>query len=437
VITIRWSPPKETDGHVKSYIILYSKNKTLNDRKWAKKKVNGDVTTAIVDGLSPDTNYFFKIKARIGQELSPASQVEEFTTSVIKSLAVPKISKVVHLPDPRKVTVHFLPPREPNGHIKGYYIFYSQDAGLPDEEWDEIYISGDVTSGVLDNLSPRTTYFIKIQVETDRGLGMSTSSPVGFTTREGPIVQEFKTKPVVIKSQHFVAPEMTKVEILTDPTRAILHFLPPTKPRGQIKGYYVFYSQDAKSPDEKWDKIYVDGDVTSVELDNLTPRKTYFIKMQVKTDEGLGPFTQNVAKFNTKQALVAVEFGTKPEANNKSNNNEQLKSSKTNPSLVESQSSTTPSIVEVVPSPYDETVVTLKWSPSKELNGQIIGYYIFYSKDVRLPDLKWDIEFVKGVQTTTQLILEPNCKYFFKIQVKTDEELSSLSEVFEFRPDNS
>jgi hypothetical protein len=438
VITIRWLPPKETDGQIKGYIILYSKNKTLNDRKWTKKKVEGDVTTTIVDGLSPQTNYFFKIKVRIDEELSPASQVEEFKTSVMKSLAVPKISKVVHLTDPSKVTLHFLPPSEPSGQIKGYYIFYTQDVTLPDEEWDEIYIDGDVTSGVLDNLSPGSTYFIKMQVNTDHGLVPFTSSLARFTTREGSIDEEFKRKPAGIKSQYFVAPKITKVELLTDPTKVILHFLPPTKPSGQIKGYYIFYTQDITFPDEKWDKIYIDGDVISAELDNLSPRSTYFIKMQVKTDEGLGPFISSLARFNTKQALIDEEFMTKPETKNKSNNNEQSKSSTTNPSPVKSQSPTTPSIVRVVPSPYDPTVVTLIWSPPKELNGQINGYYIFYSTDVHLPDLKWDKEFVRGVKTTAQLKdLEPNSKYFFKIQVKTDEGLSSSSDVFEFRTDNS
>jgi len=442
VITIHWCSPKETYGQINSYTILYSKNKTLNDRKWARKEVKGDVTTTIVDGLSPHSNYFFKIKARIDQELSPASQVQEFKTPVMKSLAVPKFSKVVHSTDPSKVTLHFLPPSKPNGQIKGYYIFYSEDMTFPDEKWDKIYVDGDKTSAVLDNLSPESTYFMKMQVKTDHGLGLTTSSLASFTTKEGTIHEEIETKPTGIKSQYFTTPKITKVDLLTDPTRATLHFLPPTKPNGKIIGYYIFYSEDMTFPDEKCDKVYIEGDVTSGELYNLSPRSTYFIKMQVKTDQGLGPFTSGIAKFNTKLALVDEKFGTKPEAMNKSNNNQQS-NKPTNqhqikkPLPVKSESLATPSIVEVLPSTYDPTFVTVKWLPPKQPNGQINGYYIFYSKDIHLPDLKWDKEFMKGVQTTGQLMdLEPNSKYFFKIQVKTDEGLSSSSDVFEFITDN-
>ncbi len=82
LVNILWSPPKEPNGKITGYDILYTDNNLLIDRKWKREKVKGEKTTIILTKLIPDSKYFLKIKARIdGRELGPPSDEIEFITN--------------------------------------------------------------------------------------------------------------------------------------------------------------------------------------------------------------------------------------------------------------------------------------------------------------------------------------------------------------------
>ncbi|XP_025206226.1 neogenin isoform X3 [Melanaphis sacchari] len=63
-ITLNWQPPKFSNGQIIAYLILYTTDDTSSDNEWITEAVEGDLMSYSVKGLTPNTNYFFKIQAK-------------------------------------------------------------------------------------------------------------------------------------------------------------------------------------------------------------------------------------------------------------------------------------------------------------------------------------------------------------------------------------
>lgn len=60
------------------YVIFYTTDPTVTD--WVMEKVMGDRLTFTVHGLTPSTQYFYKMHARNVKGFGPFSSVGNFTT---------------------------------------------------------------------------------------------------------------------------------------------------------------------------------------------------------------------------------------------------------------------------------------------------------------------------------------------------------------------
>ncbi|XP_011252617.1 neogenin isoform X4 [Camponotus floridanus] len=79
-VLLRWQPPKQPNGQITGYLIIYSTDNTKWDRDWLVEGVIGDKMDAIVKGLHPNMMYFFKIQARNSKGYGPFSTTVSFKT---------------------------------------------------------------------------------------------------------------------------------------------------------------------------------------------------------------------------------------------------------------------------------------------------------------------------------------------------------------------
>jgi neogenin len=82
--------------------------------------------------------------------------------------------------------------------------------------------------------------------------------------------------------------------------------------------------------------------------------------------------------------------------------------------------------------------VTLTWLPPRRPNGRINGYVIFYTVDKRKQDREWVVEGVVGDKTAAEIrSLEPDTRYYFKIQARNSKGYGPHSPVVMYRTKSS
>lgn len=61
--------------------MLYTADMTKDEEEWAvEDHIRGDQLSVVIDNLSPDTHYYFKIQARNSKGYSPVSPTVIFLT---------------------------------------------------------------------------------------------------------------------------------------------------------------------------------------------------------------------------------------------------------------------------------------------------------------------------------------------------------------------
>uniref|UniRef100_A0A672I1K8 Receptor-type tyrosine-protein phosphatase delta n=1 Tax=Salarias fasciatus TaxID=181472 RepID=A0A672I1K8_SALFA len=76
-------------------------------------------------------------------------------------------------------------------------------------------------------------------------------------------------------------------------TTAMIHWDEPEEPNGQVVGYRVYYTSDNTLPVNQWEKQMVRS-VSFITIQDLTPNKTYYIRVLAFTSVGDGPLSQDL-----------------------------------------------------------------------------------------------------------------------------------------------
>ncbi|KHJ48881.1 fibronectin type III domain protein [Trichuris suis] len=134
--------------------------------------VNTSESSYVIDGLKPDTQYEFSVKAALGRFESEWSMTAfNKTFSSAPSSAPRDLTTIDSDSDPTSVLLNWQPPKHPNGKITKYLIYYTSEPKLTDSSWMIEGIRGDRMSTTIDGLIPEKDYFFKIQAVNDRGYG--------------------------------------------------------------------------------------------------------------------------------------------------------------------------------------------------------------------------------------------------------------------------
>ncbi|KAM5293073.1 immunoglobulin superfamily DCC subclass member 4 isoform 2-T2 [Ctenodactylus gundi] len=79
-VRLHWCPPKEPNGEIVEYLILYSSNHSQPEHQWTLLTTEGNIFSAEVHGLESDTRYFFKMGARTEVGPGPFSRLQDVIT---------------------------------------------------------------------------------------------------------------------------------------------------------------------------------------------------------------------------------------------------------------------------------------------------------------------------------------------------------------------
>lgn len=86
IIKLDWQPPRQPNGLIIGYVILYTTDKDAPDKDWAAQPVVGGKLSTTLENLLPDTIYYFKIQVRNKKGYGPLSDPVMFRTLPVSKL---------------------------------------------------------------------------------------------------------------------------------------------------------------------------------------------------------------------------------------------------------------------------------------------------------------------------------------------------------------
>lgn len=134
---------------------------------------NTTMLNCMINDLKPNTPYEFEVKVAKGRRESSWSMAVQNTTMSALPASPPRDLKVSILDDksPLSVLLSWTPPKHSNSPISNYVILYTTDSERRDREWAYENVPVDKTSVIINQLSPHTTYFFKVQTKHGKTMG--------------------------------------------------------------------------------------------------------------------------------------------------------------------------------------------------------------------------------------------------------------------------
>ncbi|KAJ8681424.1 hypothetical protein QAD02_017211, partial [Eretmocerus hayati] len=87
-VLLQWDPPKQANGEINGYIIMYNTENSKYERDWKVEAIIGDKTEHVLSAeLRPNTTYYFKIAARNSVGVGPYCSNISHRTRAVSDMA--------------------------------------------------------------------------------------------------------------------------------------------------------------------------------------------------------------------------------------------------------------------------------------------------------------------------------------------------------------
>ncbi|XP_028306305.1 protein tyrosine phosphatase receptor type Db isoform X29 [Gouania willdenowi] len=161
-----------------------------------------------------------------------------------------------------------------NPETVSYYIIQHRAKGSEDpyKEIDGIA----TTRYSVGGLSPYSHYDFRVAAVNTIGQGPSSEAVEARTAEQAPS-----------------SPPRQVIGRMLSATTAMIHWDEPEEPNGQVVGYRVYYTSDGTLPVNQWEKQMVRS-ANFITIQDLTPNKTYYIRVLAFTSVGDGPLSQDL-----------------------------------------------------------------------------------------------------------------------------------------------
>ena len=168
--TLSWTE----NGTATNWVLQYATNSSFTENL-VETNVSG-TTSKDLSGLSPETKYYARVKSVLGNDESSWSDVKDFTTTA--TCEKPTLSYVPNSNTAYTGTVSW------TGDADNYELIYSTATSFnPGDEGVTQIDLGNVNTYTLQDLTPETTYRIKVRANCGAEDGYSQwSNQVSFTT---------------------------------------------------------------------------------------------------------------------------------------------------------------------------------------------------------------------------------------------------------------
>lgn len=150
------------------YTVRYSSTGSTRYRYHNTSDLN-----CMINELKPNTQYEFEVKVVKGRRESSYSMSVLNTTMSAAPASPPRDLKVTILDDksPLSVLLSWAAPKHFSSPITNYVILYTTDSEKRDREWNYENVPADKTSVIINQLTPQTTYYFKVQTKHNKNLG--------------------------------------------------------------------------------------------------------------------------------------------------------------------------------------------------------------------------------------------------------------------------
>ncbi|XP_072924869.1 receptor-type tyrosine-protein phosphatase S-like isoform X21 [Hemitrygon akajei] len=237
-----------------------------------------------IGGLSPYSDYEFKISAvnSIGQ--GPSSEIVETRTGEQVPSSSPRNVQARML-SATTMLIQWEEPEEPNGQIRGYRVYYTMEPLQPVSNWQKQNLDDSLLTTVA-SLIPQTTYSVKVLAFTSVG--------------DGPLSAEIQ-----VKTQQGVPGQ--PINFRATPKSETSIELQWTAPRqDDIIDYDLFYRDEELGKEE----VITFQPSTSYTVTGLRPNTLYYFWLAARSTHGLGVFTSEISA-QTLQAIFPKNFRVK------------------------------------------------------------------------------------------------------------------------------
>ena len=281
-LTLTWTPP---GGSLEKYELYYSTN--ANAEGGTTTDVNGGASSAGVNGLSPNTTYFFKLRAKNATDFSTFS-------NIVQQLTFPATPTGLAVQGGSVTTTGLTLQWTALGGID-YELKYSTN---PDGEGGSLVnitapAAGTATQAIT-GLSQNTTYYFKLRAKNATGL--SAPASVQQLTLPDP--------PTALSASSVTA------------TSATIAWTPPG---GSLTGYDLDYSTD-NTFGSGVTTVTPDGGASSFNVGGLTANTTYHVRLRAKNATGTSAYSTtltlltrpaaptNLVKLYANQTTIVVQW---------------------------------------------------------------------------------------------------------------------------------
>ncbi|XP_056003789.1 neogenin-like isoform X3 [Ostrea edulis] len=284
-IRVSWStPPPESKILVREYVLGWGKG--VPDTE--SKIVGPDTQVFTIENLLPSSEYVITVKAKNnkGEGLPRYTTATTTKESVDESFTpmMPPVGLKTHVLSSSTIVLTWtdtsLGVNQMIQDNRYYTVRYRVASNMESENSRFWYLNSTDLNAHIDSLRPNTRYEFDVKVIKGRRQSPWSMKEINTTQEAAP-----GSSPL----------DLTPVPKENDPRAVIMNWQPPAKPNGQITGYLVFYTTDAKQNLREWvvDGV-LEGDELSATIKRLTPSTTYYFKVQARNSKGYGPLSETV-----------------------------------------------------------------------------------------------------------------------------------------------
>ncbi|XP_077498926.1 tyrosine-protein phosphatase Lar isoform X3 [Amblyomma americanum] len=270
-VRLSWTYEGSGSDNIRYYVVQYKPRQA--NREYSE---TSGITTPFhhVRDLSPYTEYEFYVIAVNDLGRGSPSVPVTVTTGETADLAggskpgsAPRNLQARTLSS-STVVVQWDPPKEPNGQVMGYNVYYTTQPSIPTQSWSAQTVDNNQLT-TISNLTPQTIYTIRVQAFTSRGPGPF-SSPVQVKTQQGVPSQPRNLKAVAVS-----------------PTAIQLNWTRPLDPAETVLGYELYWNDTFTQQQEQ--RPLPDGQ--SFLLEGLYPDTVYYVWLAARSRAGEGAAT--------------------------------------------------------------------------------------------------------------------------------------------------
>ncbi|GFQ81296.1 tyrosine-protein phosphatase Lar [Trichonephila clavata] len=265
-VRISWSYDIGAENIV--YYVIQFKPRMTNQDYSELSGINSMFYT--VRDLTPYTEYEFYVIAVNAIGRGSPSLPAIVTTGETEPGSAPRNVQATPL-STSTVVVQWDPPKEPNGQVTGYKVYYTINPQTPTQTWlSQIVDNNQLTT--ISDMKTHAIYTIRVQAFTSRG--------------PGPL-----SAPIQVKTQQGVPSQPTNLRATpTSATSVQLTWSRPSNTGENIIGYELYWN-DTFTQHESHREI---PDVETYTLGDLYPDTVYYVWVAAKSKRGEGAATPPV-----------------------------------------------------------------------------------------------------------------------------------------------